>query len=290
MLGRNGRAFSWRMYASAAWMSAWLAASSGRLDQGNGHQVVKAPAGIDQRDLHVVVLQRLNDRSGIQPQHLRQIRALNSPLLPRSDGLLLEVGQQVPGSSNLDSRHQFAAQLRDPLDQLVSTLTRIESTGVHAPMLVHLKVGIGRLEQGVILRSLDAPVPGIQNLSRGQGLEDGIGRGDGPPHTGTAVKEIDGGRGHDAFVEIGTAAVVPNVVKTDVQRGDPEELCSRELGFGDPDSGLSRGDDQRPSVREPKCCGQVDGKAKVGRFQRSPLQRQAGCQRRWNPDTFIRGP
>ena len=91
-------------------------------------------------------------------------------------------------------------------------LDAVERTGVHAPVLVHQEVGVGGLQQGVVLRRLDVEVPGIEDLPRHQGLEDGIGRGDDPVQGATAVEEVDARRGHDALVEVGAAAVVAKVV------------------------------------------------------------------------------
>ena len=96
----------------------------------------------------------------------------------RRGGLLLEVGDHVPGPVDLDRGDQLPAQLRDPLDQVVAPLDGVEGAGIHSPILVHLEVGIGCHEQGVVLGGLDVRVPGIQDLPRDQGLEDGIGRGD----------------------------------------------------------------------------------------------------------------
>ena len=89
-----------------------------------------------------------------------------------------------------------------------------------------------------------------------------------------AVEEVDARRGHDALVEVRAAAVVPDVVEADVERGNPEDLGPRELGLGDPDAGLRGGDDQRPGVGEPQRGGEVDREAKVGRLQRRGLQLQ----------------
>ena len=130
----------------------------GAVGQGDRHQVVERPAGVDQGDLEVVVLQRHDHRAGVEPQHLRQVGALDPPLLPRRDGLLLEVGEHVPGPVDLDLGDQLLAQLRDPLDQVVAPLDGVEGAGVHPPVLVHPEVGVGGLQQGVVLRGLDVPV------------------------------------------------------------------------------------------------------------------------------------
>ena len=162
----------------------------GAVGQRDRHQVVERPARVDQGDLRVVVLQRLDHRAGVEPQHLRQVGALDPPLLPRRDGLLLEVGEHVPGPVDLERRDQVAAQGGDPLDQVAAPLDGVEGAGVHAPVLVHQEVGVGGLEQGVVLRGLDVPVPGVQDLPGHQGLVDGVGRGDEPPQAGTAVEEV----------------------------------------------------------------------------------------------------
>ena len=79
----------------------------------------------------------------------------------------------------------------DPIDQVMAPLDGVEGAGVHPAVLVHPEVGVGGLEQGVVLRGLDVPVPGVQDLPRGQGLEDGIGQVDVLPQAGTGVEEVD---------------------------------------------------------------------------------------------------
>ena len=55
-------------------------------------------------------------------------------------------------------------------------LDGVEGAGIHSPILMHLEVGIGRHEQGVVLGSLNVPLPGIEDLPRDQRLEEGIGQ------------------------------------------------------------------------------------------------------------------
>ena len=61
----------------------------GAVGQGDGHEVVEAAARVDERDLEVVVLQRLDDGAGVEAEHPGEPGALDPPLLPRRDGLLL---------------------------------------------------------------------------------------------------------------------------------------------------------------------------------------------------------
>ena len=103
-------------------------------------------------------------------------------------------------------------RLVDPLDQVVSALDGVEGAGVHSPILVHLEVGIGRHQQGVVLRGLNVALPGIEDLPRGQGLEDRVGQVDVLDGRETAVEKVQARRGHDALVEVRAAAVVPDVV------------------------------------------------------------------------------
>ena len=117
---------------------------------------------------------------------------------------------------------------------------------------MHLEVGIGCHEQGVVLGGLDVALPGIEDLPRDQGLEDDIGQGDVLPQAATAVEEVHARRGHDALVEVRAAAVVPDIIDADVESGNPEDLGPRELRFGHPDAGLGGGHDQRPGVGEPQ--------------------------------------
>ena len=150
----------------------------GAVGQADRDQVVERPGGVDQGDLEVIVLQRDDHRAGVEPQDLGEVGAVDAPRFARGGGLLLEVGDHVPGPIDLDPGDQVPAQLRDPLDQVVPPLDAVEGAGVHSPILVHLEVGVGGHEQGVVLRGLDVPLPGIQDLPRDQGLEDGIGQGD----------------------------------------------------------------------------------------------------------------
>ena len=179
-LGRNGRAFSRRIRCHHRLDQRLVRGELGAVGQGDRHQVVERPAGVDQGDLDVVVLQRLDHGAGVEPQDLRQVGACDPPLLPRRDGLLLEVGEHVPGPVDLDLGDQLAAQAGDPLDQVAAPLDAVEGAGVHPPVLVDLEVGVGGLQQGVVLGGLDVPVRGVQDLPRDQGLEDGVGRGDVP--------------------------------------------------------------------------------------------------------------
>ena len=151
---------------------------------------------------------------------------------------------------------------------VAAPLDAVERAGVHPPVLVHHEVGVGGLEQGVVLGGLDVPVPGVQDLPGHQGLVDGIGRGDDPQsvprQAGTGVEEVRARRGQDALVEVRAAAVVADVVEADVERGNPEDLGLGQLGLGDPDAGLRRGHDQRPGVGEPQGGGEVDREPDVG--------------------------
>ena len=160
----------------------------------------------------------------------------------------------------------------DPLDQQVSPLDAVEAAGVHPAVLVHPEVGVGRLEQGVVLRGLDVVVPGIEDLPRGQGFEDRIGQVDVLPKAGTGVEEVHARLGHDALVKVRATAVVPDIIDAEHERGNPEELGPCELRFGDPDSGLGGGHDQRPGVGESQGGGEADREGEVRRLQRRRLQ------------------
>ena len=116
--------------------------------------------------------------------------ALDAPLLARQDGPLFQVGEHVPGPVDLDLGDELLAELRDPIDQVMAPLDAVEVAGIHPPVLVHPEVGVGGLEESVVLRGLDVPVPGVQDLPRGQGLEDGIGQVDVLPQAGTGIEEV----------------------------------------------------------------------------------------------------
>ena len=274
--GRSGRAFSRRIPASAAWTSARREASSGRLVRAIGIRSSSGRPG----SIRVIWAWSCSSGSttarGSSRSTWVRLALCDPPLLPRRDGPLLEVGEHVPGPVDLDLGDQLLAQLRDPLDQVAAPLDGVEGAGVHPPVLVHPEVGVGGLEQGVVLGGLDVPVPGVQDLPRDQGLEDGVGQVDVLIQAGTGVEEVDARRGHDALVEVRAAAVVADVVDAEHDRGDPEDLGPRELGLGHPDAGLRGGHDQRPGVGEPQGGGEVDREAEVGRLQRRRLQRHAG--------------
>ena len=274
----SGRIFSRRTAFVAAWTRRCPRRELGAVGQGDRHQVVIRPVGIDQGDLEMIVLERDDHRTRVKPENLGEIRALNTPCFPRRGGLLREVGDEVSGPIDLDLGNQLLAQLRDPLDQIVPSLDGVERTGIHSPILVHHEIGIGRHGQRIVFGDLDVGLHGSEVLPRDQGLEDDVGRGDVLDQAATAVEEVHAGRGHDALVEVGAAAVVPEIIEADVERGDPEHLGPCELGFGHPHAGLRGRHDQRAGIAEPQRGREVDRKAKVGRLQRSGLELESLVQ------------
>ncbi len=82
-------------------------------------------------------------------------------------------------TSNLETRSRLSAAICH--DHVAAPLDRVEGAGVDPPVLVHHEVGVGGLEQGVVLRGLDVPLAGVQDLPGRQGLVDRIGRGDDSP-------------------------------------------------------------------------------------------------------------
>ena len=66
----------------------------GAVVQSDPHQVVELEGGIDQGDLEVIVLLRLDHREG-PDEELASGRPVHTPLFPRRRGLLLKVGQKV---------------------------------------------------------------------------------------------------------------------------------------------------------------------------------------------------
>ncbi len=251
--------------------------------QGNRHQLLKRPAGIDQRDLGMVMLQRLHHRPGIEPQHLRQVRARNPPLLPGRDRPLLQVRQHVPRPLHLDLGHQVSAHAGDPVHQVPPALHGIKRPGVHPSILMDREIGVRRFEQDVILRPLHLPVRRVQRLPGQQRLIDRIRRVDRAPRVspeaGTGVEKVGAGGGHDALVEVGTAAVVPDVVEPHIERRQPQHLRLGQLRLGHPHPRLSRRHHQRTGVRQPERRRQVNGEPKITRSQRRRLERQPGRQR-----------
>ena len=117
--------------------------------------------------------------------------------------------------------------MRDPFDQVVPPLDGVESTGVHSAILVDLEISVGGLQQGVVLGGLDLVVPGIQDLPRGQWLEDRIGQVHVLPKAGPGIKEVNARMGHDALIHINRgAAVVSDIIHTEHERWHPEKLRS----------------------------------------------------------------
>ena len=114
---------------------------------------------------------------------------------------------------------------------------------------MHAEVGFSGHEQGVVLRGLDVELTGPQHLPRDQGLEDGIRHGDVLPHATTAVEEVHARRGHDALVKVGAATVVPDIIGTEIELRDPEDLGPCQFRLGHPHAGLRGRHDQGPARR-----------------------------------------
>ena len=131
----------------------------GAIGQGDGHQVVDRPGRVDQRDLRVVVLQRLDDGPGVEPEHLGQVGALDPPfLLGRRPRVVRgRPGGCGPGRSRLEGRAPRSGSL-DPLDEVLAALDRVERAGVDASILMDEEVGVGGALEGVVLGRLDVPV------------------------------------------------------------------------------------------------------------------------------------
>ena len=104
------------------------------------------------------------------------MRRRDPPCLTLGSGLLREVGKQVLGPLNFDDRDQFVTQAGDTFDQVMSALDAVEGTRIHAAVLVDIKVGISGQEQGIVLGSLDVPLPGIQGLALDERLKEDVGQ------------------------------------------------------------------------------------------------------------------
>ena len=107
----------------------------------------------------MIVFERLDDSSGIESEHLGQVGTLDAPLLAGQDGALFEVGQEVLGPVDLDLGDQIIAERLDPSHEIFASVHGIEGTGVNPAVLMHLKVGVGRLQDHVVLGCLDVPMP-----------------------------------------------------------------------------------------------------------------------------------
>ena len=144
----------------------------------------------------------------------------------------------VAGPVDLERGNQVAAQGGDPFDEHSSPLDTVERAGVHAAVLVHKKVSVRGLKQGVVFGRLDVKIPGSQHLASAHRLEDRLGDGNDAVEGTAGVEEIGADRGQDPLVEVGAAAIVAEIVGAKVDAGDPENLRSREVGLGGPDARL----------------------------------------------------
>ena len=199
----------------------------------------------------MIGLEWFDHGSGVEPQDLRQVSAAHSPVFTRRSRLLLQVGKHVLRPVDLHRGNQVRAESRDPIDEVTTPLDRIERAGVRPSGLVDAEIRFSRLKEGVVLRCLDVPLSGVEHPPGGQGLEDGVGRGDVLPHAAACVKEIHARGGEDALVEVRAAAVMADVVRTQVELRNPENLGPCQLRLGHPDARLGGGNDQRSGVGEP---------------------------------------
>ena len=55
----------------------------GAVGQGDGDQVVERPGGVEQGELEVIGLDRVDHRAGVEAEDLGQVGAVDAPLLPR---------------------------------------------------------------------------------------------------------------------------------------------------------------------------------------------------------------
>ena len=90
------------------------------------------------------------------------------------------------------------------------------------------------MSSGVVLRRLDVQLPGIQHLPRDQGLEDRIGQVDILREPKSSLEVVHAGRGHDAFIEIRSAAVVPEIIGAKSEQGNPQDLARVSVGLRPP--------------------------------------------------------
>ena len=152
---------------------------------------------------------------------------------------------------------------------------RIERPGVRPAGLVDLEIRFGGLEQGIVLGCLNVPISRVEHLPGGERLEDRIGQVHILDQGAATVKVVHARGGEDALVEVRAAAVVPDVIGAEHDRGNPENLGPRELRLGDPDARLGGGNDQRSGVREPQGRRKVDRKGQVGRLKGCRFERHS---------------
>ena len=132
--------------------------------------------GVDQGELKMIVLERDDHRARVQPQDPGEIGALDAPRLTREDRLLLELGEQVPARSTSTLETSSSLRLAICSTRSWPALDAVEGAGIHAPVLVDAKVGIGGHQQCVVLGGLNVPLPGIEDPLRDQRLEEGVGQ------------------------------------------------------------------------------------------------------------------
>ena len=120
----SGRSSPGGSATAAALTSARREAISGRLVRGDRHQVIERAAGVDQGDLEVVVLERLDHRAGVEPEHPGELwrSAPATAVAPRRPAASRSASMfRARSTSNCD---QVAAQGGDPFDQVVPLLDR----------------------------------------------------------------------------------------------------------------------------------------------------------------------
>ncbi len=157
----------------------------------------------------------------------------------------------------------------DVVDQLDAFFDRVGHRGVRAACLLHVEVGVGRGQQGVVASGLQAAVAGAEHLPRGQRLEDGIGCCQLQPQAAAGVEKVLVGVDQRAGIGLDSAGV-RDIGATAVGTGHPQHAGFLEFGRGDLNAGLRGRHDQRPGVGESQCRGQVDRQGLVGRRQPAP--------------------
>ena len=71
--GGAAHLLSWDPRAAPPWTSAWFESELGAVVRPTGMRSSSGRAGVDQSDLEVIVLQRLDHRAGVEPQDLGEV-------------------------------------------------------------------------------------------------------------------------------------------------------------------------------------------------------------------------
>ena len=103
---------------------------------------------------------------------------------------------------------------------------------------MHAEVGSGSLQGASFLANWISHSRAFTTCRAASGSKIASVRFNESDQAAAAIEKVCAGRRQNPLVEIGAAAVVPNVIEREVEIGQPEELGLRQLGLRDPRPGL----------------------------------------------------